>query len=682
MFIAAMHNSVSRLYETFGNGGADTVERTLQPEEFSRTWFRQNPPLAKALWSQRNNNNYEQTGLLTSLHYFSENSKLFLKNFYLKSKRSVTKPAIEGPAAYVLPGDESRVGAQAALLAVLRKQGCEISRATAPFSVTMPAKKPKRTTTQDSQSTDSSSSESQDRNAASRDSKEKDSKPKEPPAPTTLPFPAGSYIIRMDQPYSRIADALLDYQYWSPNDPQKTPYDDTGWTFGELFNVRVVRVNDPKVLATPMERAPEKLSGSVSGSGSVFVLNNNADTALASLRYRIKDASIDAAEEPFEAAGHRFNRGSFIIKNVDAAAFQHEVSDLGLHAFGLASAPSTKAHPVRAARIAFVHTWLSTQTEGWWRLALDNLKIPFDYISTQEVARNDALKAKYDVILFPPVGRFTDPVAIINGLPTDWGNPLPWKTTPETPNLGKNDSTDDMRPGLTWVGVAHLQDFVKQGGVLLTVQDTSNLAVSLGLTHGVAIERPKQMKIVGSVVRARLVDSGSPIAYGYADNLSIYCDNGPIFNLSNLTGGRGFRRLGPEQGARPTGRGTLDDPDFTPGRAGFEAPDEPHAEPWQAQAVTDEQRRNGINVIPPASRPRVVFRYADTKDLLVSGLVDNGNEIAQHATVIDVPVEAGHVILFSNNPIYRGETVGSYSLVLNIILNFDSLSAGRKLDDK
>ena len=55
-----------------------------------------------------------------------------------------------------------------------------------------------------------------------------------------MQFPAGSYIIRMDQPYSRIADALLDYQYWSPEDPQKTPYDDTGWTFGELFNVQVV----------------------------------------------------------------------------------------------------------------------------------------------------------------------------------------------------------------------------------------------------------------------------------------------------------------------------------------------------------------------------------------------------------------------------------------------------------
>ena len=49
------------------------------------------------------------------------------------------------------------------------------------------------------------------------------------------------------------------------------------------------------------------------------------------------------------------------------------------------------------------------------------------------------------------------------------------------------------------------------------------------------------------------------------------------------------------------------------------------------------------------------------------------------AAVIDVPVGSGHVVMFSNNPVYRGETVGSYSLVLNTILNFDSLDAGRKL---
>ena len=38
-----------------------------EPDEYARTWYRQNPPLPKAKWSQRNNNNYEQTGLLVSL---------------------------------------------------------------------------------------------------------------------------------------------------------------------------------------------------------------------------------------------------------------------------------------------------------------------------------------------------------------------------------------------------------------------------------------------------------------------------------------------------------------------------------------------------------------------------------------------------------------------------------------
>src|SRR5207249_2574461 len=152
MFVAALHNGISRLYETFGNGGADTVERSLQPNDYARTWYKQNPPLPKALWSQRNNNNYQQTGLLTSLHYFAANKQLFLRNFYTKSKRSILKARTEGPAAYVFTADDPRPGAQADLLRTLQKQGVEISRATASFTVTVPGKKPaaKPTTTDNS----------------------------------------------------------------------------------------------------------------------------------------------------------------------------------------------------------------------------------------------------------------------------------------------------------------------------------------------------------------------------------------------------------------------------------------------------------------------------------------------------------------------------------------------------
>src|SRR5207245_6548390 len=111
--------------------------RTVSPEEYQRTWYRQNPPLPRAKWSQRNNNNYEETALLISLDYFNKNSKLFLKNFYLKAKRSIEKPKNEGPAAYVFPGDDPRAGNQASLLRLLQAQGCEIHRATAPFTVTV-----------------------------------------------------------------------------------------------------------------------------------------------------------------------------------------------------------------------------------------------------------------------------------------------------------------------------------------------------------------------------------------------------------------------------------------------------------------------------------------------------------------------------------------------------------------
>jgi hypothetical protein len=664
MFIAAMHNGISRLYETFGNGGADTETRTLEPEEYARTWYRQNPPYAKAVWSQRDNNNYEETGLLTSLHFFNDNKRLFLKNFYLKAKRSIGKPAAEGPAAYVLPADDPRPELQAELLRVLQKQDVEISRASSAFTVTLPARKSKKSD-------------------SAKPGEEKDAKKseKEEKTPTTREFPAGSYVIRMDQPYSRVADALLDYQYWSPEDPQKTPYDDTGWTFGELFGVQVARVTDVKILDAAMKAVsePVRAAGGAKGDGTVFAINNNAEPAMATLRYRLKDADIVAAEEAFESNGKKFNRGTFLIRGGNHSDLDRATAELGLQAIALGSGPSVKTHPVRAARVAFVHTWLSTQMEGWWRLALDDLKIPYDYISTQTLGKTSDLNAKYDVILFPPVGYSPGIATLVDGLPTAWGNPLPWKNTPETPNLvGQTDSTDDMRPGLGWDGVAHLASFVEKGGVLLTATDTSSFALSIGLADGISSNNAENMKIVGAVVGTRLVDGASPIAYGYGEKLAAYCDNGPVFSLSSIAGQRHRRRLGEEMHARPTGRGTEDDPDFTVGRPAVEAPEEPaKAELWEFPVVSDEQKINGLRVIPAAQRPRVIFRYADSKDLLISGLVENGGDIAQRPAVVDAPTGKGHVILFSINPVYRGETRGTYSLVLNTILNFDSLDAGR-----
>jgi hypothetical protein len=710
MFLAATHNGISRLYETFGNGGADTVERTLQPEQYSRTWYRQNPPLPRVKWSQRNNNNYQQTGLLVSLHYFAANGQEFLRNFYRKAKRSIEKPSAEGPAAYVFPGDDPRPGAQAELLRILQMQGCEVSRATAPFTAMVDvlkkppktdedaaagapttAKPPERSKEREkepeSQTGQSSASAVRDNASpvdpgtreraapASEDRKKASQKPKWVREPRQ--FPSGSYVVRMDQPYSRVADMLLDYQYWSPDDPQKSPYDDTGWTFGELFHVQVRRVADSTVLKAKMEpvATPVTAGGALAGSGRVVAIAHNGDSGLATLRFRFPRAEFLASEEPFEAAGRKFPAGSFLVRGIAQPELSRALGELGVSAVALPTSPDVRTHPLRAPRIAMLHTWLSTQDEGWWRMMFDELQIPYTSISTQTVAATPDLKSRFDVIVFPPSGR--TPQAVVAGMPM-WGNPLPWKKTATTPNLETTDQTDDMRPGLGFAGLENLQVFARKGGLVIGVMDTAELAVVFGLTPGVSVTRPEKLKLTGTVVRSKVVDPASPIAYGYSEAPAIYSFDGPIFTLSNLAGGRGGRRRGPDDRERPTGRGTADDPDRPTGRAFVEPPEEPEAETWEPLPLTDEQKRNGIFAIPANARPRVVLRYADSKDLLVSGLLQGGKEIAEHPAVVDVPVERGHVVLFSNNPIWRGETRGSYALVWNAILNWDSLGVGRK----
>ena len=193
----------------------------------------------------------------------------------------------------------------------------------------------------------------------------------------------------------------------------------------------------------------------------------------------------------------------------------------------------------------------------------------------------------------------------------------------------------------------------------------------------------EKLKIVGSVVGTRLVDGASPIAYGYGEKVAAYCDNGPVFSLSSIAGSRRRRRLGPEMSARPTGRGSKDDPDFAVGAdRGRKHRRNRKPRSGKIRDITDEQRHNNPRVIPPAMRARVVLRYADAKDLLISGLVEGGGEIAQHPAVVDTPFGKGHVVMFSINPVWRGETQGTYSLVLNTVMNYDSLNAGRKDDQK
>jgi hypothetical protein len=201
---------------------------------------------------------------------------------------------------------------------------------------------------------------------------------------------------------------------------------------------------------------------------------------------------------------------------------------------------------------------------------------------------------------------------------------------------------------------------------------------------------PARGTVTGTFLRTHIVDDASPIVYGVPDGVAAYTNDGESFGVSATAGGGrgagGGGRFGGGSAARETGRGRPDESDEVQGRPAledrFKAPPREPVQPWQYALPTEEQLRNPLNIIPPDQRPRVAVRYGAQNELLVSGLLNGGGTIAQRPAVVDSPVEKGHVVLFSINPIYRGETIGTYGLVFNTILNFDNLNAGRKLDPR
>lgn len=633
-YAANGHNSIGRFYETQGAGDGSTRVISAPGD---RAWYRPNPPLRSTLWSIRNNVNLQQSALLIGMNHVATLKDKFMENFYLKGVRSVAKARAEGPAAYVFPADDPRPAQAARLLRLLQQQGVEVHRVDKPFKV-------------------------------------KDAS-----------YAAGSHVVRMDQPYSRMADMMLDRQHFNVNDPR--PYDDVGWTLGPLHNVRTVRVEDVSVLDAPMTlvdipvASPGGLVRLGKGAVQAYLIAHNAENPLAAFRFAHRDLKIRIARKDFDLQGRKFRAGAFILKPAEnPPGLEARLDEAGkAHGFAVYAVPAVPDVPVHESvvpRVAVMHTWQTTQTEGWLRIALDEYGVPYDYVSVHEARDNPRLRDKYDVIIFGPSSP--DPLSLVNGL--SGARPMPWKRTELTPNIGVQSSTDDMRGGLELDGVLHLRDFVKDGGVFITIANTSALPIHFGLAQGLAIRETPNLWARGGVFKAEVSDRTSPLVYGYDDTLGVSFSQSPVFAMGGMAG-RAMGRM-PGMGApagRPSGRGTATDPDIPQGRArdlGQRTIEEFRKAQKDSPAAQPSAEEGFRQAQAPAVRPRTVLSFArDANDLLLSGGLANGEEMAGSPCLVDATIGKGHVVMFSFNPTWRSQTHGSYFLIFNALLNWKDLDA-------
>jgi hypothetical protein len=584
MFIANLRNSVGRFYETYTSFGAECDTARLGPQQRSIEWYRPNPPLDGVRWCIRNNINYQESGAILALGYVAGRPGQFLENFWIKSRRAVERGRSGTPNLWHIPADQPRRVEAAELVNLLRLQGIEVQRADAAFTG------------------------------------------------GGVAVAAGDYLVRMDQPYGPLAADLLGVQTYRPTDPM--PYDDTGWTFGWLRNVAVHPIADTSALSRPMTPVSGDVvvrgtvGGSSPGAHGAFLVPATTESNLIVFRYRLKDARMYAAEDSFSVDGRSYQAGTVIVPVAEAGrSAERTVRDaletLGLTAFTARDVPAVAHHELELARIGLVHSWLNTQNEGWVRYALDRFAIPYTYLSTPRL-QDSALLSRFDVLVLPYVGG--DAQTIVNGRPLA-GPPVPWKRTAETPNLGVYDSTDDVRPGIGLTGMARLQQWIRAGGVLITEGGTAALPISYGLTSGVGLVEPRQLRVRGSVLRAVVRDRKSPIVYGYADTLAVYFDQAPLFRVDSAVD-----------------RGTEQERD---------------------SSLVQELHR---------LRPRVVLGFEPRADsLLLSGLLVGGSELAGRPAIVDAASGHGHVVLFANRPMWRWETQGSFALVFNTLLNWRHL---------
>jgi hypothetical protein len=359
-FMSSNHNGMMRMYETFGNGGANTLRRNVgagrggaegaapeAPPEgaaagrggrggpTAREWYRPVPAYPNVQWSMRNNTNFMETGVLSALELTANNSKMVLENFYMKSRNSVKSGENDAPFGYVLPvqPDMTRV---AFIVNVLRTQGIEVGRATTEVKL-------KEGT-----------------------------------------YPAGSYVVKRNQPYGRLAKILLEKQNYP--DPSLNTYDDTGWTMGMMSHATVVESADKVILDAKVEPVTTMtVTGTVKGAGALMAVLHNGANWLATLRYRLKDLKFEAIERSFKAGDTELPAGTLLVES--SARVKSEIEKLGLQAVALAQAPNVPKHLVDVPRTAVFTTWGSTQDVGWVRYALDQFEVGYDLIYKERIKK-------------------------------------------------------------------------------------------------------------------------------------------------------------------------------------------------------------------------------------------------------------------------------------------------------
>jgi len=355
-------------------------------------------------------------------------------------------------------------------------------------------------------------------------------------------YPEGSYIVKTAQAFRPHVLSMFEPQNHPddipyPGGPPIAPYDNAGWTLAFQMGVEFDRILDG--FDGPFEKIEnlaEPPAGKVTGGRNAvgFLLDHRVNDAFIAINRLLKNKEdIYWLKQAFQSGGKAYPQGTIFIaaKSTTASRLEKIAGEIGLNFEGIRTKPAGEAFKLRPLRIGLWDSYGGSMDSGWVRWILEQFEFPFTVVYPPALDAGK-LNSQFDVLIFVsraiPSFRSEGASRFRSFAPPD----------PKTIPAEYRDQIGRITAEKT---IPQLLQFIKDGGSVLTIGSSTDLAYHAGLPIASALteklddgtERPLprgKLFVPGSVLRV-LVDNTNPLAYGIPGELDVNFNNSPVFKL-------------------------------------------------------------------------------------------------------------------------------------------------------
>ena len=427
-------------------------------------------------WRPRDIVDYQKATLRAVLTHGARHRRSWLQNFYQVGVNSILR---QRPYAFVIPADQRDPQSLYDLLRVLEIGLVEVHVARKPFEVT-------------------------------------DIQPVSPPCVKRQRrmFPAGSFVILMQQPYSSFAKTLLEVQQYPedrefPGGPLKRPYDVAAHALGIQLGVETYQVDASFKASLSRLGSLKEPSGRVMGEGDYW-LYSHTNNAFARLTNRLlkQGFRVQWAPNGFRVSDQSFTAGTLLAQgSSETGETDLLLKDTPVVAHRFRKRPQLAWQRIRLPRIGLYRSQVPSMDEGWTRWILEEHEFTYEPLFDQEIRTGDL--SGYDIVVIPD----QDPATLKNGL----GDPYP----------------HTYQGGLGKEGLDRLRRFAETGGTILFLGNATALPLSewdFKARNAISGLSREEFDIPGSLLRVT-VNNRHPLGYGMTSEAAVMFKNNPAFDL-------------------------------------------------------------------------------------------------------------------------------------------------------